>query len=180
LTRHLTAVPLREVRRFSFRHLSILILGFVLSACGWPGIVAYSEPQQSSLTEEGETVEYLVTIELAPGALDEARRGHFSVRGTVNGSGEDVPVIEVSGGDPTTVGGRMDELSSFVFEWDWELPECANGCETTMSLVFEVAEPRSDSPSINWRALYVIEVPANVESEKDGDLDGVITVKQVP
>ena len=121
-----------------------------------------------------------MTIELAPGALDEARRGHFSVRGDVSGSGEDVPLVEVSGGIPLTVGGRMGELGSFDFEWDWELPECANGCETTMSLVFEVVEPRSDSASIDWRALYVNEVPAEVESEKDGDLDGVITVEQVP
>ena len=89
-------------------------------------------------------------------------------------------MIEVSGGDPLAVGGRMDELGPFDFEWGWELPECANGCEATMSLVFEVVETRSDSAGIDWRALYVIEVPANVESEEDGDLDGVITMEQIP
>jgi hypothetical protein len=179
LTRQLPTVP-RPILPASARLLSILILGLVLSACGWPGIIAYSEPQGSGLTEEGEKVEYLVTIELAPGALDEARRGYFSVRGSVSGTGEDVPVIEVSGGDPLAVGGRMDELGLFDFEWDWELPECANGCETTMSLVFEVVEARSDSAGIDWRAHYVIEVPANVESEKEGNLDGVVTVEQIP
>ena len=167
-------------RLISPKHLSILIIGLALTACGWPGIDAYSEPQGSSLSEAGETAEYLVTIELAPGALDEARRGYFSVRGGISGSGEDVPLIEVSGGDPLAVGGRMDELGRFVFEWDWELPECGDGCETTMSLVFEVAEPRSDIATINWKAGYVIEVPANVESEKEGNLDGVVTVEQVP
>ena len=179
LTRQLTAVP-RPVRGASVRLFSILILSLALTACGWPGIDAYSEPQQSGVREEGETLEYLVTIELAPGALDEARRGYFSVRGSVRGSGEDVPVIEVSGGDPLTVAGRVDELGLFDFQWDWEPPECGNGCETTMSLVFEVVEPRIDSAGIDWTALYVIEVPANVEGEKEGNLDGVVTVEQIP
>jgi len=122
LTRQLTAVPLRQARRISLKHVSILILGLGMSACGWPGIDAYSETQQSSLSEEGETLEYLVTIELAPGALDEARRGYLSVRGSISGSGEDVPLIEVSGGDPLTVSGRVNELSLFEFEWELGAP----------------------------------------------------------
>jgi len=47
-----------------------------------------------------------------------------------------------------------------------------------MSLVFEVVEPRSDIATIDWRAGYVIEVPARVEAEEEGDLDGVVTVEQ--
>jgi len=179
LTRQLPTVP-RPILRASARLLSILILSLALTACGWPGIDAYSEPQQSGVREEGETLEYLVTVELAPGALDEARRGYFSVRGDYMGSGDGVPMIEVSGGDPLTVGGRLDELGLFDFEWDWELPECGRGGEVTVPVRFEMLESRGGASILQFRAGWVIEVPAEVDAEAGGDLDGVVTVEQVP
>lgn len=179
MTRYAMAAPRREISCLSLWWLAVVVLGLGLSGCGWPGIDVYSEPQQSGLSEEGETLEYRVTIELEPGALDEARRGFFSVRGSVRGSGGEVPVFEVSGGDPLSVGGRVDELGTFDFVWDWELPaECDEDCEVSLPVVLEVIESRGGTAGVDWRAGYVIEVPARIEREKV-DLEGFVTVDQV-
>ena len=89
-------------------------------------------------------------------------------------------MIEVSGGDPLTVGGRLDELGLFDFEWDWELPECGRGGEVTVPVRFEMLESRGGASILQFRAGWVIEVPAEVDAEAGGDLDGEVTVEQVP
>lgn len=179
-TLHLKAWLRSDACRSSVWIISLSILGLTLTACGLPQIGTVSEPLQSGLTEEGDTLEYLATVELAPGALSEVRRGYFTVNVDHIGSGDGVPQLEVSGGDPMTVGGQIDELGRHSFVWDWELPEdCDQGCEVTLPVGFEMVEARGGASILQFTVAYSVEMPDRIRREQGGDLDGVVTVEQV-
>ncbi len=162
------------------RLLQVLLVGLLVSACG-AGLEVTSEPQQSGLSKLGDSAEYRVSIEIAPGALDEATDGWFTVKGSVMGSGGRVPAFEVSGGDPLAIGGRKAGLGRFEFRWDWNLPEdCGGGCKISLPLKFTVVEEHEGTAGIGWLADFTVETPYAIEEQNSGRLDGVITVEPLP